>query len=39
MIFENRMLRRILWPKRNETEVNLTMRSFGIHTPHLVFLE
>jgi hypothetical protein len=38
--FENRMLRRILGPKRNEVTgawKNLIMRSFMICTPHPLF--
>jgi hypothetical protein len=39
-MFENRVLRRIFWPKRDEVRgewKNYVMRSFMICTPHQIF--
>jgi hypothetical protein len=39
-VFENRVLRRIFWPKRDEVteeQRKLHNRSLSIHTPHLIF--
>jgi hypothetical protein len=41
-VFENRVLRRIFWPKRDEVTREwrkLHNRSLTIHTPHSIFFD